>query len=321
MFQAWTKSNLPPTDWSDLPGYLKVWEERKQILLSNPTPAPPGVRESEQEYITRDGAKLRAKLYQPTDPPPGGSPLIVMYHGGGFCMGILESEETSCRNFVRELGATCLNVSYRLAPEYPFPYAINDAWDALKWAAANAGSLLGADPSIGFVVGGTSAGASLTAVLTHLARDEDLSPPLTGQYLGIPAICPDSQMPDKYKHLLLSPEQNANAPLLPAAAVDMFRRGYLPDESSPLHNVLAAPHGHAGLPKAYLQLNGLDPLRDQGLIYEKILREENGIETRLDMYPGLPHAFFFPFPDLEATRRYRKDQVKGFAWLLGREES
>jgi acetyl esterase/lipase len=158
----------------------------------------------------------------------------------------------------------------------------------------------------------------MTAVLAHLARDEGLSPPLTGQYLGVPGICPPSKMPDKYKHLMLSHEQHKDAPLLPSAALEMFMQGYLPDETSPLFNVLAAPHGHSKLPKAYFQLNGMDPIRDEGLIYEKILREENGIETRLDMYPGMPHAFFLSFPGLKSTELYRKDQVKGIGWLLGR---
>jgi acetyl esterase/lipase len=288
-------------DWSDLPGFPKAAEARRQIALLGLTAAPPDVKQTEQEYTTRDGAKLRAKLYQPVHPPPDGSPLIVMYHGGGFCMGYPETEEPGCRSFVREYGATCLSVGYRLAPEYPFPYAINDAWDALKWAAARAQSL-GADTSVGFVIGGTSAGGSMTAVLAHLARDEGLSPPLTGQYLGIPAVCPPSRMPEKYREFLLSPEQNKHAPLLPAAAIDMFMRGYAPDESSSLYNVLAAPHGHSNLPKAYFQLNGMDPIRDQGLIYEKILREENGTETRLDMYPGMPHAFFLSLPELKSTK-------------------
>ncbi|KAI1619525.1 Alpha/beta hydrolase fold-3 [Exophiala viscosa] len=159
----------------------------------------------------------------------------------------------------------------------------------------------------------------MTAVLAHLARDEGLSPALTGQYLGIPGIGPPSYIPDKYRELLLSREQNKHAPMLPAAAIDMFMQGYKPDASDPLYNVLAAPGGHSQLPKTYFQINGLDPLRDEALIYEKILREDNRTETRIDMYPGLPHAFFLSLPGLESTKLYREDQVKGIGWLLGRD--
>lgn len=56
-----------------------------------------------------------------------------MLHGGGWCLGGLENEELNCRNFAQRLGCVCLNVDYRLAPEHPFPAAVNDSWDALKW--------------------------------------------------------------------------------------------------------------------------------------------------------------------------------------------
>ena len=72
----------------------------------------------------------------------------------------------------------CINAAYQLGPKHPFPGAPKSAWDTLRWAAANAKSF-GADPLLGFVVGGTSSGATLAAVLTHLARDEKISPSLT----------------------------------------------------------------------------------------------------------------------------------------------
>ena len=144
------------------------------------------------------------------------------YHGGGFCVGSPETEEGSCRNFVQALGAVCISAAYQLAPEYTFPAAPKSAWDGLKWAAANA-KTLGADPSLGFVIGGTSAGGNLTAVLTHQARDEKLSPPLTGQYMAVPAVLPAAVVPEKYKEFYLSHKQNENAPILPQAVIDMVR--------------------------------------------------------------------------------------------------
>lgn len=57
----------------------------------------------------------------------------MVLHGGGFCLGGLENEELNCRNFAEKLGAVCVNVDYRLAPEHPFPAAVDDSWDALKW--------------------------------------------------------------------------------------------------------------------------------------------------------------------------------------------
>ena len=280
---------------------------------------PPQIKQTELQYTTDDGTKLRAKLYQPTNPPSRGSPLIVMYHGGGFCIGAPEGEEQSCRNFVQAFGAVCISASYRLAPEFKFPHAAQDGWACLKWAAENAQSW-GADPSVGFVVGGTSAGGNIAAVLAHLARDEGLSPPLTGQYLAIPAVLPTNKVPAKYQQYYLSYEQNRNVPVLPVAAIDMFMRAYEPDEDDGVwYAVFNHPKGHKGLPSTFFQIDGMDPLRDEGIIYERVLREENGIKTKMNLYPGLPHGHWGFFPFLKSSEKFRKEQVEGMGFLLGKE--
>ena len=140
-------------DYSDLTDFKKLIDSRNEAAMEALGPAPPEVKQSEEQYTTADGTKMRAKLYQPVKPPSSGSPLIVMYHGGGFCIGAPEGEEQTCRNFVQAFGATCISASYRLAPDFKFPQAPKDAWDCLKWAAANA-KTWGADPSKGFVIGG-----------------------------------------------------------------------------------------------------------------------------------------------------------------------
>lgn len=123
-------------------------------LLGEP---PSDIKQSETHYTARDGKDMRVKVYQPAEKPSSGSPLVFMIHGGGFCIGAPEGEEQTCRNLVQAFGAVCLSISYRLGPEFKFPHAPNDCWDALKWAAKNA-STFGADTKQGFIVGGTSAG-------------------------------------------------------------------------------------------------------------------------------------------------------------------
>lgn len=131
-------------------------------------------------------------------------------------------------------------------------------------------------------------------------------------------MLPPEVVPEKYKPFYLSFEQNKNAPVLPQAAIDMFMAGYKPDPHDPLYVPFNHPKGHAGLPPAYFQVNGLDPLRDEALIYERVLREEYGIKTKLDMYPGLPHGFWGFFPMLKSADRFKEDMVQGMGWLLGR---
>lgn len=90
------------------------------------------VTEQDRKIPVRDGSEIIIRVYKPVTEKEGGSPLIVMFHEGGWGMGDLSDEEVNCRLFSRELGAVCVNVEYRLAPEHPFPTWINDAWDALQ---------------------------------------------------------------------------------------------------------------------------------------------------------------------------------------------
>ncbi|KAM3419705.1 AB hydrolase superfamily protein B1A11.02 [Cercospora zeina] len=318
--QAYLERTKPsPINYDDLSGFKAVVEKRNAATMAAASHPPPGIRQTELQYPTRDGLKIRAKLYQPILPPEGGSPLIVIYHGGGFCVGTPESEEQTCQNFVRAFGAVCISATYRLAPEWKFPTAHKDAWDCLRWAAENA-ETWNANPSVGFVIGGTSAGANITAVLAHLARDEGLSPRLTGQYLAAGSYLSDKNVPEKYRDCYLSHEQNKDVPVLPRAARDMFKKGYEPDENDGVwYAVFNHPKGHSDVPPAFFQIDGLDPLRDEGIIFERVLREEYGIETKMNIYPGLPHGHWGFYPFLKASEEFRKDQIEGMAFLLRRE--
>lgn len=133
----------------------------------------------------------------------------------------------------------------------------------------------------GFLVGGTSAGGNFSAVVAHLAKDAKLDPPLTGQYLSIPAVLPAEVVPEKYKGKYLSDEQNSEAPILSKATRDMFLGAYNPDRNPSLFVPFNHPSGHEGLPPAYFQVCGLDPLRDEALIYEEVLRTECEVKRGL----------------------------------------
>ncbi|KAJ9638296.1 hypothetical protein H2199_006983 [Coniosporium tulheliwenetii] len=269
-----------------------------------------GVKKSEISIPVRDGSSIRALLYQPETPAKEGSPLVVLYHGGGWCLGVPEMQ----------FGCVCISVDYRLAPEHPFPVPVEDSWDALKWIAAHA-SDLAADPSAGFIVGGASAGGNIAVILSHLARDESLSPSITGLWPNIPALISPDAIPEEYKDVIISHEQNAEAPAFNRKAyVFMISAPIQPrPPSHPLFSPLLWPTGHKNLPPSYFQVCGMDPLRDEGLLYERILREECGIKTKLDVYPGLPHGFWGFFPHLKSSRAFMQDTIRGMAWLLGKE--
>jgi acetyl esterase/lipase len=81
----------------------------------------------------RDGFAIPARVYKPVTGPKDGSPLVVIFHGGGFVLGGLDQEHPACKNFVKLYAVVAISVDYRLAPEHKFPAGVNDAWDSVKW--------------------------------------------------------------------------------------------------------------------------------------------------------------------------------------------
>lgn len=291
--------------------------------------AIPEVEERDIHVTVRDGYEVRVRVYTPVQDRQvdGGGPLVLMFHEGGFMNGDLTDEEMNCRLFSREFGAICGNVEYRLAPEYLFPYWIHDCIDVAKWLARNA-ALLGSDPSKGFIVGGSSAGGNISAVLAQLSRLGEFEAPITGQYLSVPLIAPLELFPTKYKEELLSPYENLNDPVLRYVGAQRLKEtlGILKaDPNSHLYSPLAPPSYPPDaapsvfpLAPAYMQVSGLDPLRDHALIYDRILREEYGVESQVDLYAGFGHMFWTNWPELKESHDFVSDTVKGIRRLLQR---
>lgn len=138
-------------------------------------------------------------------------------------------------------------------------------------------------------------------------------------------------MPEKYKQYYLSREQNKDALILTQKSMDMFdgERArptlhqtltcHAENYKSEPHSVLRSPllfESHKGLPPTYFQVCGADPLRDEGLIYESLLREECDVPTRLDVFPGLPHAFWTWFPKAKFSEDFQDKTIGGLKWLL-----
>jgi acetyl esterase/lipase len=215
-----------------------------------------------------------------------------MMHEGGWTSGDLTDEDLNCRMFARDLGAVCVNVDYRLAPEHPFPTQTNDCWDVIKWCAATASptsTLLPADPKLGFIVGGASAGGNLAAVMAQLSRDEKLNPPITGQYLCVGSFLWWDAVPEKWEPEYRSRNAESADPVIGKLKRDGgLKEAVKFDSKSPLFSPLLHPN-LKDLAPAYFQVASLDRLRDESLIYERVLREENGVPTKIDLYEGFGH--------------------------------
>lgn len=269
----------------------------------------------------RDGHQSPIRVFQPASPGEP-KPLVALVFGGGFISGSNLQLVPFARAIAGLYDATVVTLSYRLAPEWKFPTAPRDIWDSVVWLAENAGGQLGVDLSAGFVLGGVSAGGNLTVVTAQRALKEKLATPLTGLWACIPVTTTEKTVPARYKGRWVSREQNAGAPLLGAREIQVVEDLYQPDDLSEDYTPFGprADSSFSRLPRTYVQVAGLDPLRDDGLIYESVLKD-HGVETRLDVYPGVPHGHFAVLADLKESVRSRRDTIIGIGWLLGKEMS
>ncbi|OQE20201.1 hypothetical protein PENFLA_c017G01649 [Penicillium flavigenum] len=264
----------------------------------------------------RDGHESEIRVIKPPNAQPH-TPLVILIYGGGFFSGTNIQLLPWATATAALYGTTVILPSYRLVPQHKFPIAHNDIWDTVKWLARNASSL-DADLSKGFIIGGTSAGGNLSIATAHRAMREKLSPPLTGVLAIIPLCMDERTVPEKYKHLWVSREQNANSPICNAKDIETWTSWWEPDLQSVDFSPLNSDVELAGMPPTHVQVDGLDTLRDDGLIYEKILRD-HGVATRLDAYPGMPHAHWMLWPEHWLSIRSNIDTLCGIGWLLGRE--
>ncbi|GAB7333651.1 hypothetical protein MBLNU13_g05209t2 [Cladosporium sp. NU13] len=245
-------------------------------------------------------------------------PLVILIHGGGFMIGNAEMETPICVEAVRKYGCVAISLEYRLSPEARFPVAYEDCWDAIIWVLENTEKLK-IDPSLGFVLGGTSAGSHISIPLAHRARDQNLQPPITGIYHSVPPVLPPQALTEKYKPFYGSREALKDGMALTSKSTDAYDVAVMPDFQSPLWSPLLWPTGHRDLPPTFFQICGADLLRDEALIYERELRLESGVKTKTIVYEGLPHIFWYNYPTHTASRKFWKDAVSGVGWLLGHE--
>ena len=265
-------------------GAPPLWElspdEGRAIVDANNAliPAGPDVQSVRDIVIPSQAGGLPARVYSPSSSAPG---VILYFHGGGWVVGTLGGWDASVRGLAVASGCDVVSVDYRLAPEHVFPAAADDAYDALVWAAADAGLAAGRP----VVVAGDSAGGNLAAVSALRARDSG-GPHVALQVLVYPVADCDL---DRRSYR----EYDGDELIVNRRDMVWFWDHYAADpasRSNPYASPLRAP-SLSGLPPVYLVTAEYDPLRDEGFAYaDRLKKARVPVEHR--HYGSQIHAFF-----------------------------
>jgi acetyl esterase len=265
----------------NLPAYhTQTPEQNRQILQAMSTmQVPIPVARVEDRKVPGPDGTILVRLYTPQGHGP--FPVLMFFHGGGWVIGDLETYDELCRTLTNEANCLVVSVDYRLAPEHKFPSGPEDCYAATQWVAANATRFNG-DPSR-LALGGDSAGGNIAAVVAQMARDRG-NFPVIFQLLLYPMT-----------NLLAetaSLRENAEGYFLTAKDIEWFLKHYLTSEEDK-KNPLASPmlaSDLGGLPPALIITAEYDPLRDDGELYGKCLKEA-GVPVTMTRYPGMIHGF------------------------------
>ena len=254
------------------------------------------------------GQALRVRVYQPRG-AAGALPVTLYFHGGGFVLGDLDAYDAVCRQLCADSGVMVVSAAYRLAPEHPYPAAVEDCFAALGWVA-EAIRGFGGDPTR-LAVAGDSAGAALAATTALMARDAG-GPAIAFQLLVYPPAAGghDGAYPSRERH--------AAGPTLTRRTMDYFSRHYFgPTAKAPDWRgaPLLAP-SLAGLPPTLLVLAAHDALRDEAMAYGEALGAAGNAVTVVE-YHGLAHGFISMAGAVPAARLALAQMAQALKQALG----
>jgi len=243
-----------------------------------------GVQIVENNVATESG-KVPVRIYRGGESP---APAMVYCHAGGFALGNLDTDHRQCVELASRGRCTVVSVDYRLAPEHPYPAALDDAGAVLRWVAANAAEL--DIDAARLAVAGSSAGATLAACLAHGVAG---GPPVLFQLLHQPVL--DDRA-------TASKAEFRTSPAFDSEAADLMWRYYLGPEVVSGDAVPARRDRFDGLPPALITCAEIDPFRDEAVGYAlQLLRA--GVSTELHVFPRTCHGFDSLLPDWSVSEQ------------------
>jgi acetyl esterase len=221
---------------------------------------------------------------------PSPAPAVVYCHAGGFALGNLDTDHRQCAELARRGRCTVISVDYRLAPEHPYPAALDDATAVLKWVAGNAAQL--DVDATRLALAGSSAGATLAASLVQRCADGSL-PPVVFQLLHQPVL---DDRPTASK------AEFRTSPAFDGEAAELMWRYYLGQRSGSAETVPARRDELRGLPTTLITCAEIDPFRDEAIDYARRLLHA-GVSTELHVFARTCHGFDSLLPDWPESER------------------
>jgi acetyl esterase len=262
------------------------------------TGAPVEIARVEDRTLDTDAGAVRVRVFTPEADGP--MPIMMYFHGGGYVKGGLDETDAFCRRLARTTGNVVVSVDYRLAPEYPYPAALDDAYHSSLWAYENTGSLGGTKDS--FSACGESAGGNLAAVVCLLARsDEEIE--VSRQILLQPVVDFTLSFP--------SIDMPASECLVPREDLAWYYEEYYKGDTSDFRVSPVFADDLSGLPPALIITAEHDTLRDEGKAYADRL-QSSGVPTKYSCYSGMIHGFL-QIAGLVDEAQQAIDEIAAFA--------
>jgi acetyl esterase len=274
----WASSATATPLWTLSPDAAR---DEYRRTLSKTEIAPPSIGETADLSIAGHIGEMRLRKYVPADPGGAATAAILFMHGGGCVLGDIESHDVFCRTLCHDTRASVFSLDYRLAPEHPFPAAVEDTVAALKQLSHEA-EAFGID-SRRIAVAGDSAGGGLAAVALHETKGQ-LAAPVCAQALIYPALDLRGRMPSR--------TELADQFPIPRQMIAWFFDHYF-GLAWPFTDPRAIPalyEDYSGLPPALIITAGHDPLRDEGEDYARTLAAA-GVPVEYECYEGTIHGF------------------------------
>ena len=279
------KALLEAARAANLPSWHKIPVEDARAAFRNQRDAvqgePPAVGQVIDRTLSVANRYIPVRIYRPSGLDSERLPVYVHFHGGGWVLGDLDSHDVLSRSICIQSGVLVVSVDYRLAPDYAFPAALDDAWDSVCWIADN-GDELSADTSR-IAIGGDSAGGTLAATVCRRARDEG-APGIRFQVL----VYPVTDMTLSHSSMT----EMGEGYNLTHKIMIWFRDLYLPNtdswtdpDASPIH-----ADDLQNLPPTLVIAAGFDPLRDEAKAYADVLSAA-GVAAEHVCYDSMIHGF------------------------------